>query len=416
MHQTIAEKILSRTSRRKAFAGDVVTARIDLMVTHDGLDSVYAILKRRGIRKVWNRSKIVSSLDHNVPPHSERVAARLKEMRRIVKALGIKNYFGENTGIANQIAAEKGFIRPGMLIAGIDSHVVTYGAFGAAATSFGFTEIAYLFAHGVIWFRVPATLRFDLNGRLPDRVMSKDILLEIARNHGMNAANYRSLEFSGEAVKHLSMDARMAMANMSVELGAKFGLFEADDITLAYLQSVGLRGLLPYQSDADANFEAIIPMDISCLEPRVAWPHSVGNVTPVSECQGIAVDQAFLGTCSNGRIEDLRIAAEIVKGRRVNRDTRFLVIPASWKIYLQALNEGIIKTLIEAGAIIGSVGCGPCMGLHMGLLAPGETCISTSNRNFRGRMGSYKASIFLASPATVAASALTGKITDPREV
>lgn len=416
MHQTLAEKILSRAANRRVSAGDVVTARIDLMVTHDGLDSVYAILKKQGIRKVWNPSKIVSALDHNVPPHSERVAARLMEMRRIVKDLGIKNYFGENTGIANQIAAEKGFIRPGMLIAGIDSHVITYGAFGAAATSFGFTEIAYLFAYGAIWFRVPSTIRFNLTGKLPERVMSKDIILNIAGNHGVDAANYRSVEFAGDAVKHLSMDARMAMANMSAELGAKFGLFDADDTTLAYLRGAGLTGILPYRSDTGAEFEKLIPLDVSGLEPQVAWPHSVGNVTRVSRCKGIVVDQAFLGTCSNGRLEDLRVAAEIVRGRRVHRDTRFLVIPASWAIYLRAMKEGILETLIEAGAIVGNVGCGPCMGLHMGLLAPGETCVSTSNRNFQGRMGSYDARIFLASPATVAASAIKGRITDPRDL
>jgi homoaconitase/3-isopropylmalate dehydratase large subunit len=224
------------------------------------------------------------------------------------------------------------------------------------------------------------------------------------------------VEFAGDAVKHLSMDARMAMANMSAELGAKFGLFDADDTTLAYLRGAGLTGILPYRSDTGAEFEKLIPLDVSGLEPQVAWPHSVGNVTRVSRCKGIVVDQAFLGTCSNGRLEDLRVAAEIVRGRRVHRDTRFLVIPASWDIYLRAMKEGILETLIEAGAIVGNVGCGPCMGLHMGLLAPGETCVSTSNRNFQGRMGSYDARIFLASPATVAASAIKGRITDPRDL
>jgi len=415
MNQTIAEKILSRAAAKKAKAGNVVTAHIDLMITHDGLDSVYRILQKQGIKRVWDSSKIVSALDHNVPPHSERVAARLKEMRSIVKELGIKNYFGENAGIANQIAAEKGFVRPGMLIAGIDSHVITYGAFGAASTSFGFTEIAFLFAYGAIWFRVPSTIKFQISGRLPKRVMSKDIILEIAKTHGVNVGNYRSIEFSGDAIKHLSMESRMAMSNMAVELGAKFGIFEADDMTLGYLKDIGIKNIQPFRSDQDAEFEAVIPLDISRLEPRVAWPHSVGNVTPVSQCRDIPIDQAFLGTCSNGRLEDLRIAADIVKGRRVFRDTRFLVIPASWDIYLKALKEGTLETLIEAGAIIGNVGCGPCMGLHMGLLAPGETCISTSNRNFRGRMGSYEARIFLASPATVAASAIRGKIADPRD-
>lgn len=413
---TIAEKILSRASGQCAVAGEVVTASIDLIVTHDGLDSVYAILKKHGISEVWNRARIVSAFDHNVPPHSERVAARLKTMRAIIKELGIRHAFGENTGIANQIAAEKGLVRPGMLIAGIDSHVITYGAFGAAATSFGFTEIAYLFAFGSIWFRVPPSIRINLLGKLQDRVMSKDIILEIAGAHGINVANYRSLEFAGEATEGMSMDSRMAMANMAVELGAKFGLFSVDDTTLTYLRNVGVKRVRSIQSDAGASYESEMTMDISTLGPRVAWPHSVGNVTPVADCRKIAVDQAFLGTCSNGRLEDLRIAASIVRGRKIHRETRFLVIPASREIYMRAMKEGTLAALAEAGAIIGNVGCGPCMGLHMGLLAPGETCLSTSNRNFRGRMGSPEARIFLASPATVAASALRGKITDPRDV
>jgi homoaconitate hydratase family protein len=415
MGQTIAEKILSRASGKKAKPGNYVTARIDLMVTHDGLDSVYDILKKEGISRVWDRTKIFSAMDHNVPPHSERVAARLNNMRRIVKELGLSNAYGENTGIANQIAAEKGFIRPGMLVAGIDSHVITYGAFGAASTSFGFTEIAYLFAYGKIWFKVPPTIKIEISGRLPQGVMSKDIILSIAKAYGMNSANYRSVEFSGDAIKSLSMDGRMAISNMAVEIGAKFGLFEVDETTLGYLKSVGLSDLQPFGGDPDAEYEAVVPLNISRLEPQVAWPHSVDNVTPVTDCRDIPVDQAFLGTCSNGRLEDLRIAAEIVRGKQVHRDTRFLVIPASWSIYRQAMKEGILETLLEAGAIIGNVGCGPCMGLHMGILADGETCISTSNRNFRGRMGSYNSRIFLASPATVAASAIKGKIADPRD-
>ena len=414
MKQTIAEKILSRASGRTARAGDFVTASIDLMITHDGLDSVYHILQKEGIDKVWDPRKIVSALDHNVPPHSESVAARLREMRQIARDLGIINYFGENTGIANQIAAEKGFVRPGMLIAGIDSHVITYGAFGAASTSFGFTEIAYLFAHGKIWFKVPPTIRFEITGKLPERVMSKDIILEIAKKHGMNVGCYKSIEYTGEAVKNISMDGRMAMSNMSVEIGAKFGLFAADEVTLSYLKRIGLKDSKRFSSDPGAQYESVFRLDVSGLEPQVALPHSVGNVKPASECGDVSIDQAFLGTCSNGRIEDLRIAARIVQGRRVHRDTRFLVIPASWEIYLQAMKEGLLETLIEAGAIIGNVGCGPCMGLHRGLLADGEACISTANRNFRGRMGSYGAQIYLASPATVAASAIKGKIADPR--
>lgn len=416
MGETIAEKILSIASGQQAKAGDIVKAKIDLVVAHDGLDSVYRILKREGFDKVWDRSKIFFALDHNVPPQNERVAARLKHMREIVKELGIENYYGENEGIANQIAAEKGFIRPGMLVAGIDSHVVTYGAFCAASTSFGFTEIAFLFAKGEIWFKVPSTIRFELSGDLQEWVMSKDIILHIAGEYGMNIGNYRSIEFSGEGAGSLSMDGRMAISNMSIELGAKFGLFEADETTIRYLNEVEVKDVQPFKADSDAQYESVFPVDLCRLEPQVALPHTVDNVRPISQCEELPVDQAFIGTCSNGRLEDLRIAAEIVQGKRVDRFTRFLVIPASWKVYLQAMNEGIIETLIKAGAIIANVGCGPCMGLHTGILAAGERCISTSNRNFRGRMGSYEAEIFLASPATVAASAIRGRITDPRNL
>jgi homoaconitate hydratase family protein len=416
MGKTIAEKILSRASGQTAKTGEIVKAKIDLVVAHDGLDSVYRILKKEGFDEVWDRSKIFSALDHNVPPQNERVAARLKHMREIVKELGIKNYYGENEGIANQIAAEKGFIRPGMLVAGIDSHIVTYGAFCAASTSFGFTEIAFIFAKGEIWFKVPPTLRFDLSGNLQERVMSKDVILFIAGEYGMNIGNYRSLEFSGKAAEGLSMDGRMAISNMSIELGAKFGLFEADKTTIGFLKEMGVDDPQPFWADADAVYESQFLVDLNRLEPQVALPHTVDNVKPVSACEDLPIDQAFIGTCSNGRLEDLRAAAEIVQGKKVDRFTRFLVIPASWKIYMQALKEGIIETLIQAGAIIANVGCGPCMGLHTGILASGERCISTSNRNFRGRMGSYEAEIFLASPATVAASAINGKITDPRNM
>ncbi|MBN1222350.1 MAG: 3-isopropylmalate dehydratase large subunit [Candidatus Aminicenantes bacterium] len=415
MGLTIAERILSRASGIKARAGDFVTANLDLVITHDGLDSVYNILQREK-KKVWDSSKIFSSLDHNVPPQNERVAARLKHMREIVRELDIEHYYGENTGIANQIAAEKGFIRPGILIAGIDSHVITYGAFAAASTSFGFTEIAFIFARGKIWFKVPSTIKFELKGKLRERVMSKDIILHIAGRYGMNIGNYRSLEFSGDGAESLSMDGRMAISNMSIEVGAKFGFFEADEKTVRYLSEHGVDNVYAFRAEPDAEYEAVYPIDITLLEPQLALPHSVENVRAVSSCEDVPIDQAFLGTCSNGRLEDLRIAAEIVKGRRVDQFTRFLVIPASWEIYLHALREGIIETLIQSGAIVANVGCGPCMGLHTGILAAGERCISTSNRNFQGRMGSYDAEIFLASPATVAASAIRGKITDPRNL
>jgi 3-isopropylmalate/(R)-2-methylmalate dehydratase large subunit len=334
----------------------------------------------------------------------------------VVRAQRIEAYYGEGEGICHQVMMEKGRVWPGALIVGADSHTTSYGALAAAGTGIGTTEMAYVLARGELWFMVPETLRFVLRGELPGRVFSKDVLLHIAGSFGTEVAQYRSVEFAGEGAEALSVEGRMVMSNMAVELGAKFGLFAADDKTCDYLAGRLEREPDALAADEDARYEAVHEVDVKGLEPQLAFPHSVGNVKPVREAAGRTVHQAVLGSCTNGRYEDLEIAAEILKGRSAAPYTRLYVYPASREIYLKAMKAGILETLSEAGAILCNPSCGPCFGGHTGFLAPGEVCIASTNRNFRGRMGSAEAEVYLASPATVAASALRGAITDPREV
>ncbi len=411
---TMAEKVLARASgREEVTPGKYVTASIDCAMVHEGLAAVYVTLLGAGISSVWNPDRIVAVLDHAVPAPNERYANIHKLVREAVKKLGIKNYYGERAGICHQVMVERGHVAPGMLIVGTDSHSTTYGALGAAGTGIGFTEMAYVFATGKLWFRVPETIRFELEGELPYRVSAKDVILYLIGKYSSEGAQYKAVEFAGSVAEELSIDGRMTISNMAMEMGAKFAFFEPDGKTVKYLEGVVEDGET-LKADGDAEYEEVYRENLSGLEPQVAAPFTVDNVYPVSKFEGKRVDQGVIGSCTNGRIEDLRVAAEILDGREVHPDVRLLVIPASWKIYREALEEGILTTLIEAGAIICNPGCGPCFGAHMGLLASGETCIASINRNFRGRMGSYDAEVYLASPATVAASCVEGKIADPR--
>ncbi|MHA1607016.1 MAG: 3-isopropylmalate dehydratase large subunit [Candidatus Freyarchaeota archaeon] len=414
MGMTMAEKVLARASgREEVTPGEYVTASIDCAMVHEGLAAVYVTLLGAGISSVWDPDRIVAVLDHAVPAPNERYANIHKLVREAVKKLGIKNYYGERAGICHQVMVERGHVAPGMLIVGTDSHSTTYGALGAAGTGIGFTEMAYVFATGKLWFRVPETIRFELEGELPYRVSAKDVILYLIGKYSSEAAQYKAVEFAGSVAEELSIDGRMTISNMAMEMGAKFAFFEPDGKTVKYLEGV-VEGGEALKADGDAEYEEVYRENLSGLEPQVAAPFTVDNVYPVSKFEGKRVDQGVIGSCTNGRIEDLRVAAEILDGREVHPDVRLLVIPASWKIYREALEEGILTTLIEAGAIICNPGCGPCFGAHMGLLASGETCIASINRNFRGRMGSYDAEVYLASPATVAASCVEGKIADPR--
>lgn len=417
MGMTMAEKILARASgQQTAEPGEFVVADVDLALVHDIFTSaVFALLRSSGFTHVWNREKVVAVIDHLVPAPSPAAAALHQQIRRDVVEFGLVHFYDCGAGICHQLLPERGHVSPGMLVLGTDSHSTTHGALGAAATGIGTTEMAYVLATGQLWLRVPESIRVVLRGALQPAVGWKDAILSLAGRIGSDGAEYQALEFAGDSLRSMGVGGRMTMANMAVELGAKFGLFPADDITLTYLASRGVDAQ-PLGPDPDASYRRTLTIDLSALEPQVALPHTVDHVLPVGQVGDIPVDQAFIGSCTNGRVEDLETAARYLAGRRVHPHTRLIVAPASRDVERDALRRGILDTLIDAGALLLPPGCGPCFGGHQGLLAPGERCIGTHNRNFPGRMGSPQAEIYLASPATVAASALYGRITDPRTV
>jgi 3-isopropylmalate/(R)-2-methylmalate dehydratase large subunit len=411
----IIEKILANASEKpEVSSGEIVEANIDVAMTHD-LTGPLAIKSFReiGAKKVWDRNKIVIILDHLVPASSVISAGLHKIVRNFAEEQNIENFYDVGRGgVCHQIMPEKGHVRPGEVIVGSDSHTCTYGAFGTFATGIGSTEMAAVFATGKLWFRVPEVIKVNVTGKLPELVSAKDLTLHIIGKIGADGAIYKGLEFVGSTIRDMTIDSRMVLTNMAVEMGAKAGLIEPDQKTLDYVQSRTDKPFNPIKSDLDSLYEKIVDVDASELEPQVAVPHSVDNVKPVSEVENVKVDQAFIGSCTNGRLEDLRVAAQILKGKKIARGVRLVVIPASQEIFLKAINEGLVRTFMEAGATVGNPNCGPCLGGHMGILAEGEVCISTSNRNFIGRMGSTKSFVYLASPATVAVSAISGKITD----
>lgn len=416
MGQTMAEKVFSRKVGKKVYAGEYVTAPVDRVMAHEAFSTASGRLVAAGIDRIAEPDKVVIILDHFLPSANERMATIHTQIRKMVQQFGIRHFLGEREGICHQVMVEKGFVRPGDLIVGSDSHTCTYGAFGCAAAGIGRVEVAYVLAAGDLWFRVPSTVKVVLSGELPPGVYAKDLSLAIAMQFGSQFAQYRSIEFTGALAVALSLASRMVLSNMAIEFGAKFGLFAADEKCVAYLKSIGVDDAREFGPDADAVYEEEYRIDAGTLEPLVAFPHAVDNVHPVGEAAGIPVHQALLGSCTNGRIEDLRAAADILRGRQVASSVRLLVYPASREVLIQALEEGLIQTLVEAGAILCPPACGPCFGDHGGILAPGENCIASINRNFQGRMGSPEANVYLASPATVAASAWKGVICDPREV
>jgi homoaconitate hydratase family protein len=414
MGQTLTEKILSQKAGRKVRANEVVTVSPDFVLSHDNSAAIIQEFRQIGRERVAAPEKIVIVLDHVVPAASEKHALNHKIIREFVEEQKLPHFFDIEAGVCHQVFCEQGFALPGLLITGSDSHTTTYGAFGALAIGIGRTETASIWATDEIWLRVPETIQFVLKGRLQAGVMSKDVILRFIGDVGAEGANYKAVEFAGEAVASLSLESRMVMTNMAAEMGAKNGYFEPDTVCLEWLRGRARREFEPVFSDPDAHYEARYEYDLSSISPQVACPHSVDNVHPVSEVAGTIFHQALLGTCTNGRLEDLEMAVRILRGRKISRRIRMLVLPASREIYLEALRRGWLEVLYEAGAVILNPGCGPCLGAHLGVLAPGEVALSTANRNFRGRMGSREAAIYLASPATVAASALEGKIVDPR--
>ena len=416
---TMSEKVLARASGRRpgeVAAGDVVTAKVDLVMSHDNAALIGNVFRNIPVGKVFDRSRMVMVLDHRSPAPDIETAQKQQMVRAFVKEQEIPTFYDMREGICHQVLPEKGHVLPGMHIVGTDSHSCTYGALGAFGYGIGATEMAAVWAAGELWVRVPRTMRVTIDGALPPGVYAKDVTLEVVRDVRADGADYGAVEYYGSTIDAFSIPERQTLCNMGIEMGAQVAMVPPDRVTLEYLAARG-RTDLPHlvRSDPGASYWDERRFDVSRLEPRVACPHSVDNVHPVTSVVGKTVHQAFLGSCTNGRVEDLREAARVLEGRQVHPDVRLIVTPASRTQMLEAMADGTMARLVEAGAIVGTPGCGPCMGAAGGILAPGERCISSSNRNFKGRMGSSQAEVFLASPATVAASAVEGVIADPRK-
>lgn len=417
--QTITEKLLAAHCGRPVVQpGEIVNAEIDLVVAHEvTTPPAIQMLRKLGITRVFDPKRIVVTPDHFVPNKDIQTAELTRQLREWAEEQGIEHYYElGNHGICHALIPEKGHILPGMTAVCADSHTTTLGAFGAFATGIGSTDLAAVLATGELWFKVPETLRFELTGRLPNGVYAKDVMLYIISKIGVDGARYAAMEFFGSTIDELSMEGRMTLCNMAIEAGGKTGIIEADDITYEYLKHRGKTDYESFHSDVDATFAQVLKIKVDQLEPIVALPHLPSNGRFIGEVEklSIKIDQAYIGSCTNARIEDLRIAASILKGRKVAKGTRAMVVPATSNIWKQALREGLLEIFAEAGCVVSTATCGACLGGHMGVLGAGETCISSTNRNFVGRMGSPKSEVYLASPATVAASAITGVITDPR--
>lgn len=411
----MAEQVLARTSGRGAVAaGEFVTASPDVLMCHEALTMCGSQLRRAGIGRLAHPERVHVVLDHFFPAPTAANARDHTRARALVEQYGIENFHG-HAGICHQVLVERGAIAPGQLVLGTDSHSTTYGALGAAGAGIGVTEMTYVLATGELWFQVPPTVRVELIGSGGPGLMAKDLVLAIGGRYGTDVAQYAAIEFHGHRAAAMSIAGRMTMANMGAELGAKFAVFPADDMTAAYLAGRGIEAS-PFGPQPGAVYDRTITLDTSGLEPQVARPHNPGNVAGVSAVAGTPVHQAFLGSCTNARLEDLAVAAEILRGRRVHPRVRLLVTPASQQVFLDAVQAGHVAVLAEAGAHITASGCGACPGGHQGLLGPGERCISSTNRNFLGRMGSQEAEVYLGSPAVVAAAAVAGELVDPREL
>ncbi len=411
---TISEKIFSRASGKEAKANDFVTANIDYAMAHDGT-SVLAVrsFREMGVEKVWNPERIVIPFDHISPANNETAAALQHDIRSWISEQGIPNFYEIGEGICHQVFPENGFALPGKLVVGADSHSCTYGAFGAFGTGVGATDMSEIFATGKLWFKVPESMKITVNGKLGNRISAKDLTLYVIGTVGAAGATYRAVEFYGDTIESLSMSGRMTLSNMAIEMGAKTGIVPPDKTTFDFIKDRAVEEYEPVYSDENATYIKEYNIDVTDLEPQIARPHEVDNVCGVSEVEGTKVDQVFIGTCTNGRLEDLEVAAEILKGEKVA--VRTVIAPASRSVLIEAIRNGTAETLLQAGVALITPGCGPCLGAHMGVIAEGEVCISTANRNFKGRMGTG-GFIYLASPATAAASALTGEISDPRSV
>ena len=415
----MTQKILAaHAGLKEVKAGQLIEANLDLVLGND-ITTPVAVTEfaKIGMKEVFDKNKVAIVPDHFTPNKDIKAAQQCKCIREFAHDKEIKNYFevGE-MGIEHALIPEKGLVVPGDVVIGADSHTCTYGALGAFSTGIGSTDMAAGMATGKCWFKVPTALKFILKGKPAPWVSGKDIILHIIGMIGVDGALYKSMEFAGDGITHLSMDDRFSMANMAIEAGGKNGIFPVDEKTLEYVKNHSQKLYTIYQADEDAEYEAVYEIDLSTLRPTVAFPHLPDNTRTIDEVGDIKIDQVVIGSCTNGRLEDLRVAARFLKGKKVAKGVRTIIFPATQKIYLDAMREGLLEIFVEAGAAVSTPTCGPCLGGHMGILAQGERAVATTNRNFVGRMGHPESEVYLASPAVAAASALTGRITSPEEI
>jgi 3-isopropylmalate/(R)-2-methylmalate dehydratase large subunit len=419
MGMTMAEKILaSHAGVELVEPGQFVDVEVDVVLAND-ITAPIAIREfdRIGVERVFDRDKVILVPDHFTPNKDIKSAEQCRVLRDFARRQDLTHYFEVGrVGIEHVLLPEQGLVLPGDVVVGADSHTCTYGALGAFATGMGSTDVAVAMATGKIWMKVPETSKFVCHGQLPKWVGGKDLILHTIGLIGVDGARYQAMEFSGEAVDDLSMDGRFTMSNMAIEAGGKAGLFAFDEKTRAYVEPRARRPYTVYESDADARYAQVIEMDVSELEPQVAFPHLPSNARPLSQVGEVPIDQAVIGSCTNGRLEDLQVAAQVLRGREVHPYVRCIVIPGTQAVYLEALRQGLTETFVEAGAVVSTPTCGPCLGGHTGVLAAGERCVSTTNRNFVGRMGHPESEVYLANPAVAAASAVLGRIGGPVEL
>ena len=415
----ITEKILSSKANHEVSPGEIIEIPVDLAMSHDGTSPPTIKTFEKIATKVWNPNKIVLVFDHNIPANTIGSAEFQKVCRNFIKQQNITHNYIHGEGICHQVLPEKGLVEPGKVIVGADSHTCTYGAFGAFSTGMGATDLAMVWATGKTWFMVPESIKMEISGELNPYIAPKDIILNIIGNVGIAGATYKTAEFCGETIDKMGVEGRPTMCNMAIEMGAKNGIMEPNREVIDYIiKNTGKKEseLNILKSDKDAEYLKEMHFEIGDIEPQIACPNDVDNVKNISKVEGISIDQCLVGSCTNGRLSDLADAAEILEGNKINNDVRLLILPASVEIYKEALNAGYIETFIDSGAIICNPGCGPCLGGHMGVLSEEEVCISTTNRNFKGRMGDPKSSVYLANSKVVAASAIEGVITNPKDL
>lgn len=420
MGMTMTQKILAdHAGVKEVHAGELIEANVDIVMANDITGPMALPIFKKMADKVFDKNKVVLVPDHFTPNKDIKSAENSKAIREFSREQGLTHHMEQGKcGVEHAILPESGIVVAGDVVIGADSHTCTYGAIGAFSTGVGTTDIATGMATGQLWFKVPSAIKFNLHGKLPKYVSGKDVILHIIGRIGVDGALYKSMEFTGEGVKELSMADRFTICNMAIEAGAKNGIFPVDEAAIEYLDKHAKREYKIYEADKDAEYEEVVDVDLSAIRPTVAFPHLPGNAKTVDEIEAmdkIYIDQVVIGSCTNGRMEDLRKAAAILKGKKVADNVRVMVVPATQKIYLQCILEGILETFVEAGCAVNTPSCGPCMGGHMGVLAKGEKCVSTTNRNFVGRMGDVESLIYLASPETAAASAIAGYIANPEK-